>query len=83
MRLLTPTKCILNGVIVLDGTSQNNTSGCSQEHLEFEEEGEIIYGELTYKHVVSPFVSGRIAVEVFCKAWLYMCTFILYREKST
>lgn len=43
VRLLTPTKCILNGVIVLDGTLQNNTSGCSQEHLEFEEEGEIIY----------------------------------------
>lgn len=33
--------------------------------------------QLTYKHVISPFVSGRITVEVFCKAWLHMCAFIL------
>lgn len=31
----------------------------------------------TYKHVISPFVSGRITVEVFRKAWLNMGAFIL------
>lgn len=33
--------------------------------------------EFTYKHVISPFVSGRITVEVFCEARLNMCSFIL------
>lgn len=33
--------------------------------------------QLTYKHVVSPFVSGRITVEVFCKAWFNVRSFIL------
>lgn len=33
--------------------------------------------DVTYKHVISPFVSGRITVEVFCKAWLHMCSFVL------
>lgn len=32
---------------------------------------------MTYKHVISPFVSGRITVEVFRKAWLNMGSFIL------
>lgn len=36
----------------------------------------------TYKHVISSFVSGRITVKVFCKAWFYMCAFILGGEKK-
>lgn len=32
---------------------------------------------MTYKHVISPFVSGRITVEVFRKARLNMGAFIL------
>lgn len=71
VRLLTSSQSILDGVIVLEKTSKLRSV------TEALQEPNNCWKEITYKHIVSPFVSGRITVEVFCKARLHMCSFIL------
>lgn len=73
VRLLTSSESILDGVVVLERTSQ--VRGMTGE-LKWRKEKKCCK-QFTYKHVISPFVSGRITVEVFCKARLYMRSFIL------
>lgn len=71
VRLLTSSERILDGVVILEQTSPDHHEESIKKRTKTD------CKVMTYKHVISPFVSGRITVEVFRKAWLNMGAFIL------
>lgn len=73
VRLLTSSQRVLDGVVILEKISPEHREGS----FKGKKGGKTACKAMTYKHVISPFVSGRITVEVFRKAWLNMGAFIL------
>lgn len=73
VRLLTTSQRVLDGVVILEKISPEHREGS----FNGKRGRKTACKAMTYKHVISPFVSGRITVEVFRKAWLNMGAFIL------
>lgn len=71
--LLTSSQCVFDGVVILKKIPVDHR----EESIKKKKRTKTACKAMTYKHVISPFVSGRITVEVFRKAWLNMGAFIL------